>query len=815
MHAIAISGEEARPASGEADDWITINKDYSGQRYVDLDQITPGNVGRLKETCEIRLNEPSYFNSGILKVDKTLYVTTQHATYAFDASTCQSRWREVVDLGPNIAGLSNRGVGYLDGMIFRGTSDGRLLALDASTGDLIWQKQAAIPKNGESFISAPIAWAGKVFSGIGVSDNGIAGRMMAFDAHTGNEIWRFDTTLKSKSGGGLWTTYSLDTRTGEVFGSVANPYPDFSRAITPDDKKFTKYTNSVISVDTTTGRLIWHYQAVPHDEHDWDLAAAPILYRTPTGKRMLAVAGKSGRVYGVDRDDMQATFDTPGTTLENDREPLANKWMHVCPGLQGGAMFNGPAYHPGLGTLFVGMNDHCAWYLTNKAIPGSGGDVIKDWAAAAKLQAPHGWITAMDGQTGAVLWRYQTGSQVLAGLVPTRSGLLFAGDTHGSLLAFDAKRGVVLNRIDAGGALNSGLISYSVDGVQFIAAAVGGSSENPSTVAGPLSVKIYRLCDDEKPTIVTLPRLEPSLPGFPVGVALFVQNCQQCHGQGGTGGSAPPIVRQSQLADPELLQQFLETVPPPMPRLYPGLLAKSELASIAEYLTKYVFNCGPDEPQSCTPPAKPMTGGTPAWQAIYSVLTYPRCINCHTIASPNLPPYAFDPATNAGYPQDYPRQGDDRHPHYYAVLRGNTVAFQTAEKTGIVYPGTGTDYEHCTFCHGTENDPVTGIPGTHDLAHPDEPFWFMAPALMAWETAPGVPMTGAELCAALKDKKRNGNRELGDLLSHIQNEPLVKWSFDPGTRPNGEPRTVPPLSHGEFVEVFQQWMAAGAPCPAE
>jgi hypothetical protein len=109
---------------------------------------------------------------------------------------------------------------------------------------------------------------------------------------------------------------------------------------------------------------------------------------------------------------------------------------------------------------------------------------------------------------------------------------------------------------------------------------------------------------------------------------------------------------------------------------------------------------------------------------------------------------------------------------------------------------------------------VTGIPGTANPSNPGKPFWFMAPASMAWETAPGVPMTGAELCAQLKDKSRNGNRGLKDLLHHITDEPLVNWSFNPGTRPNGEARTLPPISHAELIAVFQHWMEEGAPCPA-
>ena len=129
----------------QADDWITINKDYSSQRYVDLDQITTKNVRDLKEVCEIRLNEPVWFSSGLLKVGRTLYVTTIRATYAFDAASCDLRWRRVVEFTRTIAAYQSRGPGYLDGKIFRGTIDGRVIALDASTGRVLWTWRPPIP----------------------------------------------------------------------------------------------------------------------------------------------------------------------------------------------------------------------------------------------------------------------------------------------------------------------------------------------------------------------------------------------------------------------------------------------------------------------------------------------------------------------------------------------------------------------------------------------------------------------------------------------------------------------------------------------
>jgi hypothetical protein len=149
-------------------------------------------------------------------------------------------------------------------------------------------------------------------------------------------------------------------------------------------------------------------------------------------------------------------------------------------------------------------------------------------------------------------------------------------------------------------------------------------------------------------------------------------------------------------------------------------------------------------------------------------------INCHTIT-------------------DYPRQSDIRYPHIYGIARG-------ADDHGA-------PVGRCWMCHGSENNMATGVPGRSD--------WHIAPLTMAWESAPGIAMTGPELCAMLKDRLRNGNRSLAELLTHVETEHLVLWAWDPGARWNGEARQRPPLSHEQFVNSFKAWVDAGASCPSQ
>ncbi len=404
-------------------------------------------------------------------------------------------------------------------------------------------------------------------------------------------------------------SFSLDPTTGEVFGPVANPSPDYTPNMRPG---MNLYTNSVISLDAETGKLNWHYQAVPHDEHDWDLGTPPTLYRGRNGTDMLAIAGKNGRVLGINRASKAVVFNTPATTIANDG-PIEATPTLVCPGTIGGAQWNGTAYHPGLGIIYPGMVDWCWHYHKHHAGDDPTAPLIGSpiWNFAVQ---PRGWITAMDGESGRVLWQYHADAQVIAGLVPTKSGVLFGGDVRGNLLALDAANGTVLKRIDAKGALNNGLISYAVDGSQYVAAAVGGLSLNSAGVSGKLRVSVFGLSGDQAPKVVTLDRTTPTMAGLDKGAALYISVCVPCHGPRGESDVYPALIRHTQLADPEALKAFLASVPPPMPRLYPGLLEDNDIRLIAGYLKTITRPATSLPPSPALPTAAPPAQASPSEQ---------------------------------------------------------------------------------------------------------------------------------------------------------------------------------------------------------
>ena len=170
--------------------------------------------------------------------------------------------------------------------------------------------------------------------------------------------------------------------------------------------------------------------------------------------------------------------------------------------------------------------------------------------------------------------------------------------------------------------------------------------------------------------------------------------------------------------------------------------------------------------------ARTRSEGLAAWQQVYSVLTSPRCINCHT-------------ATN------YPQQGDDRHRHFANVIRGPA--------------GKGVAGLNCASCHQETNAESTGVPGGHN--------WHLAPLSMRWQDLKGRSLSSAAVCRAVTDRSKNHGLNGPGLLKHHEEEPLVRWAWKPGRRPDGTMRTPPPLTHAEFVAVTRRWIETGMPCP--
>jgi alcohol dehydrogenase (cytochrome c) len=473
-------------------DWLMHTHDYAGTRYSPLDQVDVSNVSHLEPVCKFPVGENDTFQTGPIVYRGTMYLTTLTSTIALDAATCKKKWSHQWQLVGHISYPSNRGGAIKDGRFVRGTADGFLVALSSETGRQLWARRVADQNAGETLTMAPIIYDNVVLIGPAGGELNAKGWIGAFRLSDGAPVWRFntiphpgepgyDTWHNPKNipvgGGSVWTPFSLDTATGELHVAVANPSPDFSAQVRLGDNL---YTNSLVALDVPTGKLRWYKSLVPHDSHDWDLTQVmPLFTATINGKlrRLVATAGKDGQLRVLDRDTHAILYMTALTTIENADRPVTTTPSHVCPGVLGGVAWNGPSYSVRTGMLYVPAVDWCGTYSADdevRYIPGRaymGGDVEMD-----PIERGRGLVSAIDGATGVVKWKYRSSHPITSAVTTTAGNLVFVGELTGDFLALHAITGDVLYRSNTSGAIGGGIITYEVRGRQYIAAATGGAS---------------------------------------------------------------------------------------------------------------------------------------------------------------------------------------------------------------------------------------------------------------------------------------------------------------------------------------------------
>ncbi|MGH8255443.1 MAG: PQQ-binding-like beta-propeller repeat protein [Steroidobacteraceae bacterium] len=483
-------------------DWLLYNGDYRSQRYSALDQIDAQNAPSLTPVCVLQIGAPGSFESGPIIYRGIAYVTTARTVQAFDAATCQRRWSYTytpIDKQPL---PTNRGVALYEGRLFRGTTDGHLLALDAATGKLLWDAHVADSSAGYFVSAAPIAIDGRVIVGLAGADWGANGRLYAFDPATGKRLWAFDfiptgTQFGADSwkrgsahgGGSSWTSVSVDPERQLVFAPVGNPGPDFDLTQRPGSNLF---TDSVVALDLRTGKLAWYAQQIPGDSHDWDTTAAPVLYQQD-GRRYLAVVNKGGWLYLYDRATHALLSKSEVSIHSNADVTVGITPVHTCPGLQGGVEWNGPAYDPSQQALYVGSVDWCGEFSRKPSGYVAGLFYFEGRFKSDPPASARGWVRAFDAATGQQRWAYHDPAPVDAGLTPTAGGVLFTGDQDGWFLVFDVRTGRVLYRFQTGGAIGGGVATYEVGGRQYVMVASGNDSRTMARASGSATVVVFAL----------------------------------------------------------------------------------------------------------------------------------------------------------------------------------------------------------------------------------------------------------------------------------------------------------------------------------
>ncbi len=539
------------------DDWPSYNRDLQSDRFSPLDDITPANAPALKRVCSVKMPEGGSFQTGPIEVAGTLYVTTLHDTLAINAVNCVVIWQNSYTPQAREIYNSNRGVALDDGLLFRGYQDGHLAAIGAQDGKSIWNVTVGEGAKAQFLSAAPIVWHGMVFEGIAGADWGSRGRMMAFEEKTGKELWRFDlipegseagadTWDRAKTaahgGGSTWTSYSVDQSNGLVYVPVGNPAPDFSSGERPGANL---YTDSIVALDASNGRLAWYHQFVPHDSHDYDMAAAPAIVTTRAGKELMIAAGKNAMLYAVDLNTHAIVYSLPVSEISNTNVLPTAAGVHTCPGWIGGVEWNGPAYDPETNAIYVNSVHLCGLYKRGETpyssgAPFFGGEFVPDPSSAW-----YGWVTAIDADTGKVIWRYRSSSPMISGVTPTKGGVVFTGDLDGNLLAFEASSGKKLVAIPTGGAIAGGVVTYRVGDTQYVASTSGNVSRLTWGALGTPAIYIFSTQSSTAAAASAAPAQSMAAAGAPAvsGATLYTTECASCHQANGKGvpGTFPPL----------------------------------------------------------------------------------------------------------------------------------------------------------------------------------------------------------------------------------------------------------------------------------
>ena len=490
-------------SSAEPHNWLTYWGDLAGRHYSGLKQLTPTNVSSLKSQWTYQLGGTTVETTPLV-VDGIMFATGPlNNAVALDARTGQPLWKYTRRL-PSVAShctvMTNRGFAVLGDRLYMATLDTHLVALDAKSGNVLWDVAVDDYKKGFSITHAPLAIDGKIIVGVTSGECALTGFVDAFDAKTGKKLWRTYSTPQpgdpnrktwepesSADFGGAptWMTGTFDPETNTIFWMTGNPGPDYDGSVRLGDNL---YSCSVLALDPETGKMKWWFQFTPHDVHDWDANQTPVLIEgTVKGKKrkLLVTAQRNAFYYVLDRETgeflagqafAKQTWANgldakgrPSVLPDTEPTPAGN---YVCPDAAGSANWGSPSYDASNSLFIVSVREACATYssVTRDPIPGegfTGGGQELD----TKIGTP-GAVRALDAITGATKWNFplQVGSSA-TGVLATAGGVVFASSNDGNLIALEARTGRYLWHYYTGANIVASPISYAVGGKQYVAIA--------------------------------------------------------------------------------------------------------------------------------------------------------------------------------------------------------------------------------------------------------------------------------------------------------------------------------------------------------
>jgi alcohol dehydrogenase (cytochrome c) len=504
IQAHPVRYDEIQAADRNPKDWLTYSGSYDSRRFSPVNQITPANASglRLLWMRQFDMSESSIETTPLV-VDGYMFITLPpNRIEALDARTGVVIWKYERPLPDHLSlccGYVNRGLAVLGGMLFFGTLDAHLVALDLRTGQVSWDVEIADYKAGYSITSAPLALKNLVITGVAGGEFGIRGFIDARDALTGKEVWRFDTIPhpgqpgsetwsdnSHKTGGGpTWLTGSFDPEANLIFWPTGNPSPNFDGDARQGDNL---YTNCVVALDADHGTLRWYFQFTPHDVFDWDSTEIPILLDLNIAgiqKRLLAHANRNGFYYLLDRDTGSFRLAQPfakqtwANRIDAHGRPELNPSAHptqqgttIYPGVGGATNWQSPSYSPLTGLMYIPVLDWGGIFYSRHAEYHPGELFLGGSFQFFANESSQGAVRALDALSGNVRWEYRNSATNIGGLLSTGGGIVF-GSQDQNFFALDAKTGHELWHVGTGGRTVAAPITFLCDGKQMVTIAAG------------------------------------------------------------------------------------------------------------------------------------------------------------------------------------------------------------------------------------------------------------------------------------------------------------------------------------------------------
>ncbi|MCZ6805161.1 MAG: PQQ-binding-like beta-propeller repeat protein [Proteobacteria bacterium] len=560
---VVISTLSCADKNQDDGEWSLYGREYNNQRFSPLTQINRDNVSKLKLAWKYKTSKKNTFQTSPLVKGGIMYITAPfNDVIALEAVSGKELWRYQHKLKSDnyCCGPANRGPAMANGKIYTVTIDGRLIALDQTNGKVLWdvaitdtsagkaeeisaildikelEGATQIGQTGYSANLAPQIYDGVIYAGItgagyglhlelekegekvltvgsfAGGGHGLRGFIVAYDAETGKEIWRWysvpeqgwegewTTQLdygpvlnrdikkekedfkkhsdKWKLGGGsIWTTPAIDPESGLMYIGTGNPSPQMEASTRPGDNL---YTVSLVALELKTGKLRWHYQQVPHDRWGYDVASPPVLFDyDDNGKTIKAVgqASKIGWFFIHDRETGELIRKSePFSPQENLFALPSEEGTRIAPGTLGATSWSPVAYNPNSALVYIAGSYQAAIFISRKLDPQPG----RPWESYTFFQKTDepdwGTFTAIDVKSGKIVWQNKIDDPMVGGALVTAGNIVFTGEGNGKFNAFDASTGEILWQYTAEYGVNAPPISYRIKGKQYITVAAGGNS---------------------------------------------------------------------------------------------------------------------------------------------------------------------------------------------------------------------------------------------------------------------------------------------------------------------------------------------------